>query len=93
MAIVTLLGLYVWSHGGQTTKAVLKVRGDHVAVYVDGRLSVKGDLAMPVAGGVFLTLADRRLVPKSGPRRPTQVARMHVPVARPHLAAVDKRDP
>jgi hypothetical protein len=63
VVVLTLLGLYVWSRGGQTTTAVLKVRGPHVAVYVDGVLSLEGDLAMPSAGGVFLTLADRRLVP------------------------------
>jgi Dolichyl-phosphate-mannose-protein mannosyltransferase len=63
LAVLGLLGLYAWSHGGQATTAALSVRGSHVAVYVDGRLAEQAELEMPRAGGVFLTLSEGGLVP------------------------------
>ncbi|MEX2159723.1 MAG: glycosyltransferase family 39 protein [Dehalococcoidia bacterium] len=59
----TLLGLYLWSQGGQHYQVRIEVRGDQFAAYLDGRLQVDGMFQSPEEGGIAITLVDTEALP------------------------------
>jgi hypothetical protein len=59
----TLLGLYLWSQGGQHYHVRVEARRDLFAAYLDGRLQVEGTFEAPEEGGIAVTLVDTDALP------------------------------
>lgn len=56
-----LLGAYLWSRGGQTTKVRLEVDGDRFQAFVDGRLATEATFTdAPERGGIVVAIGGGR---------------------------------
>jgi hypothetical protein len=58
-----LLGLYLWSRGGQTIHVQVVVQGNEFTAFIDSKRTTIARLDAPPQGGVNLTLGDTEEIP------------------------------
>ena len=58
-----LLGLYLWSRGGEAVHVQVIVQGNEFTAFVDGKRTTIARFAAPPQGGILLTLGDTDEIP------------------------------